>query len=105
MSEPVLISSSRISTHPGIILKEEFMEPLCISVLDVSRALNIPTAFLKRFINGREEITVSMTLKFAKAFNTSPEFWQNLNIQYQTSRLKSDEKYCDLLNNIKPFYN
>jgi addiction module HigA family antidote len=94
----------RIPTHPGIILKEEFMNSESkISITEICKRTNISVAYLRRFVKGSEEITTNVAIRLAKVFNTSPDFWMNLNTQHYTAKLLSDKGYSERLNSIKPF--
>ena len=72
----------RKPTHPGHILKEDYLEPLNLTISELSRALGTSRKTLSKIVNGRGSVTPEMALKLAKAFDTSPEFWLNLQRNY-----------------------
>ncbi len=72
----------RKPTHPGQILKEDYLEPLNLTISELSRALGTSRKTLSKIVNGRGSVTPEMALKLAKAFDTSPEFWLNLQRNY-----------------------
>ncbi len=72
----------RKPTHPGQILKEDYLEPLNLTITELSRALGTSRKTLSKIINGRGSITPEMALKLSQAFDTSPEFWLNLQTTY-----------------------
>ncbi|HEX5012362.1 MAG TPA: HigA family addiction module antitoxin [Planctomycetota bacterium] len=73
-----MIPTQRIPTHPGVILKEEFLEPLGISQLEFSEHLDVPIQRINGIIRGRRAITPETAWLLAQSLGTSPEFWVNL---------------------------
>jgi antitoxin HigA-1 len=75
----------RVRTHPGEVLREEFMGPLGLSANALALALWEPATRIGAII--REErpraVTADTALRLARYFGTSPEFW--LNLQTSTS--------------------
>ena len=72
----------RPPTHPGGILKRHYMEPLALTVSDLSEILKVSRKTLSKIINERGSITPEMALRLSKAFNTTPELWLNLQQSY-----------------------
>ncbi|MDF3040219.1 MAG: plasmid maintenance system antidote protein family [Thermomicrobiales bacterium] len=68
--------------HPGEILADE-LEELGISATTLSRALDVPTNRITQIINGQGAITAETALRLARWFGTSPDFWLNLQKQYE----------------------
>lgn len=68
--------------HPGEILKEDYLIPLDLTITKVSEALGIARKNLSAIINGHAGISPSMAIKLSMAFGTSPEFWLNLQNNY-----------------------
>ena len=69
--------------HAGEVLKNQYIKPLGLSVTDVAQALGISRKNLSEVINGHTGISPEMALRLAKAFNTRPEHWTNLQTQYE----------------------
>ena len=74
--------NKRKPTHPGVILKNHYLQPLGVSVTEVAEKLGISRKTLSSIINGRASVTSDIALRLAKAFNTSPELWLNLQQKY-----------------------
>ena len=72
----------RKPTHPGQILKEDYLEPLGLTITDLSKVLGISRKTLSKIVNERGSVTPAMALKLSRAFDTSPEFWLNLQRNY-----------------------
>ena len=68
--------------HPGEILKELYLNPLNLSITEAAQGLQITRKTLSMLVNGHAGISPEMALKLAKAFNTTPESWLNLQQQY-----------------------
>ncbi|HZM00331.1 MAG TPA: HigA family addiction module antitoxin [Planctomycetota bacterium] len=65
----------RIPTHPGIILKQEFLDPLGVSQLEFSAHLQVP---IQRINGSRRAVRPETAWLLAQALGTTPEFWLNL---------------------------
>lgn len=75
---------------PGDILLEEFMVPLKISQNKLARDIDVPVARINDIIHGRRGITADTALRFGKYFNTTPEFWLNLQMRFDLKKTKRD---------------
>ena len=73
---------TRPPTHPGGILKRQYLEPLGIGVSQAALALGVSRKTLSKILNERGAITPEMALRLARAFNTTPELWLNLQRNY-----------------------
>jgi len=78
-----MIPENRIPTHPGEILLEEFLEPLNLTQVALSKHLNIPVQRINEIVRGKRGITPDTAWLFSKAFGTTPQFWLNLQMQYE----------------------
>ena len=72
----------RQPTHPGGIIKEDYLEPLSLTVTDMANTLGVSRKTLSKIINKRGAITPDMALRLARAFDTSPDLWLNLQKNY-----------------------
>ena len=72
----------RQPTHPGKIIKEDYLEPLAITITEMANTLGISRKTLSKIINERAAITPDMSLRLARAFDTTPDFWMNLQKNY-----------------------
>ena len=73
-----MIPSHRISTHPGVILLKEFLEPLEITQKVLATHLEIPVQRINEIVRGKRGITPDTAWLLSEALKTSPEFWLNL---------------------------
>ena len=68
----------RRPTHPGNIIKEDYLLPLSITIKDMADSLGVSRKTLSKIINERGAITPDMALRLSRAFDTTPDFWLNL---------------------------
>ena len=68
--------------HPGEILWEEFMNPMGISQNRLAIELRIPVTRVSAIVHGRRSITADTALRLGIFFGTGPEFWLNLQSNY-----------------------
>jgi len=68
--------------HPGDILRADYLEPLGLSVTAAARALAVTRKTLSAVLNERAGISPAMAHRLSKALDTTPEFWVNLQAQY-----------------------
>ena len=71
--------------HPGRVLREEYMEPLCLDTSGLAAALGITEGRLRPIIANQEPVTSDLALRLAKCFRTSPQFWMGLQAAYDLS--------------------
>ena len=68
--------------HPGEILREEFLEPMSISMNRLALETRMPATRIGEIVAGRRAITAETALRLARYFGVSPEFWTNLQSAY-----------------------
>lgn len=64
--------------HPGEMLKEEYLVPLNMSAGALAKRLLVPRTRIERIVAGQTGITADTALRLARFFNTTPQFWMNL---------------------------
>ena len=92
-----MMTAVRPSTHPGIILKEEFAEPLGLTQAKMAEDLGVGIKTLSELYNEKRGISALMALKLARYFGTTPQFWMNLQDNYdlyQAYQKTSDKVDC-----------
>ncbi len=80
----------RIRTHPGEILREEFLAPLGMSANALARELRVPPNRITAIVNGTRSVTAETALRLARYFGTTPEFWINLQAGHDLSRAQAE---------------
>jgi antitoxin HigA-1 len=83
-----MLPQNRIATHPGEILLYEFLEPNGQSQKGLAEHLGISVQRVNELVRGKRGVTPDTAWLLAKAFQTSPEFWMNLQVAYELSALE-----------------
>ena len=86
----------RIVAHPGEILRTEFMEPMGITAYQLAKALLLPGIY--EIVREQRAISADVALRLGKYFGMTPQFWMNLQADYDLRRAVSSAP----LNKIKP---
>jgi len=68
--------------HPGEILREEFLVPLGMTANALSIELRVPAPRINDVVRERRGITSDTALRLARFFNTTPQFWLNLQTSF-----------------------
>lgn len=68
--------------HPGEILREEYLLPLCMSANSLAKALKVTPARINDIVRGRRGITADTALRLARYFGTDARSWLNLQAAY-----------------------
>lgn len=76
------MAKKRKPTHPGEILEEDYIIPLNLNLGKLADRLSISRKTLHKIRSGEASITVSVALSLAEAFDTTPQFWLNLQQKY-----------------------
>lgn len=90
----------RCPTHPGNILKEDYLRPLSITIKDMAKTLGVSSKTISRIINERGAVTPDMALRLSRALDTTPDLWLNLQKKYD---LWHAEKASQEWRKIRPF--
>lgn len=69
--------------HPGEQLREEFMKPLGLTAYRLAKDLNVPVTRIQAIISERRGITGDTALRLGRYFDTTPEFWLNMQRDYE----------------------
>ena len=73
-----MLPENRISSHPGEILKEEFLAPAGITQSALARHIGIPLQRVNEIIRGKRGVTPETAWLLSQALGTTPQFWMNL---------------------------
>jgi len=89
-----MLPTKRPPTHPGEMLLKEFLEPMDISQKDFSQHLGWTYARLNEIINKRRGVTADSALALAEVFKMEPEFWLNLQRDWDLWEAKQKHTKC-----------
>lgn len=74
--------------HPGEHLLLDYLEPLGISQADFANHIGVTPQRINEIVKGKRGITIETAELFAQAFDTTPEFWMNLQMIYDFKKSK-----------------
>ncbi len=83
-----MLPKNRVPTHPGEILLEEFLVPMNVSQVAFAEHIGVPTQRVNEIVRGKRGVTPETAWLFAEALGTSPEFWLNLQTNYDLVRFR-----------------
>ena len=76
------MSLLKFAVHPGRILREEYLAPYGLSPGKLAAHLGVPRTRIERLVKEETAMTVDTAKRLAAAFKTTPNFWLNLQINY-----------------------
>ena len=79
-----------VTTHPGVILQEEFLKPMAISANQLALRTSMPPTRVGEIVHGRRSVSPDTALRLARYFGTSAEFWLNLQSAYNLSKARKE---------------
>ena len=89
------------NTHPGEILREEFLIPLGISQNRLARAMDVPPRRINEVVHGKRAITADTALRLAMALGTSVRCWMGLQTDQDLEEAsKSSGKKLEKVENV-----
>lgn len=77
MSIPNTISMQHRPTHPGEMLREDFLPDYGLTVSSLAEAIGVSRQSVNELLRERRSISPGMALRLARLFGNSPEFWLN----------------------------
>lgn len=91
-----MLPRRRVPTHPGEILNEEFLRPLKVTQVALAQHLGIPVQRVNELVRGKRGVTPETAWLLASAFGTTPEFWLNLQANYDLAKARPSRKVHQL---------
>ena len=88
----VRIPTHRAPTHPGLMLLEEFLTPAGLTQRDLATAIGVPYQRVNEVVRGRRGVTPATSLRLAKFFGTSPDFWLALQLRWDLYHAQRAER-------------
>ena len=87
-------------THPGEVLREDVIPALALPKAEIARRLGISRQTLYDILDEKQPVTPGMALRLGKFFGNGPEFWLNLQRDYDLRTL--EPKMAEELAAIEP---
>jgi addiction module HigA family antidote len=100
MSIPNTMRRTVRPTHPGEMLREDFMPDYSLTVAGLAGALGVTRQTVNELIRERRALSPEMALRLARLFGNSPEFW--LNAQRAIDLWDAEQSIGDQVERIRP---
>ncbi len=97
------IPTNRQPTHPGEMLREEFLIPMNLTQKELADSIQVPYQRINEIISGKRGVTPSTALRLAKYFGMNADFWLNLQIKFDLYLAQKKER--DVLERIRQMRN
>ena len=78
----------RVPTHPGEVLRAEFLEPMGLTQVALASHLGVPIQRINELVKGKRGVTPETAWLLSQAFETTPEFWMNLQAAHDLARAR-----------------
>lgn len=76
-----MLPKNRRPVHPGQVIRHEYIEPLKLTQQQLADALGVTRVRINEIILGKRSVTPDTAFRLAKYFNTTPDFWINLQMK------------------------
>ena len=73
-----MLPKNRRPVHPGEVIREEYLKPLGLTQQQLANALGVTRVRINEIILGKRSVTPDTAFRLSKYFNTTPDFWINL---------------------------
>jgi antitoxin HigA-1 len=84
---------SRLRTHPGEILAEEYLKPLGLSASALAQAIDVPANRISDIVRQRRDVSADTAIRLGRYFDVDPRFWLNLQAAHDLSLAESEHDY------------
>ena len=87
--------------HPGETLREDFLKPLGLTANRLAMELIVPVTRVNDIVRCKRAITADTALRLSRYFGTTPQFWMNLQTNYDLE-LAEDRRGAEITGRIRP---
>lgn len=77
-------------THPGAVVRLDFMDPLKLTMTDLAKAMDVSVSSVSRMVNEKAELTTDMALRLSYVFGSTPETWLQLQLRHDLSKARKN---------------
>jgi addiction module HigA family antidote len=84
---------ARIRTHPGEVLREEYLIPLGMSARALAQALGVPANRITEIMRRERDVSADTAIRLGRYFKTDPRFWLNLQAAHDLSKAQGENDY------------
>ena len=86
------LPTHRQPSHPGTILLNRFLKEMSMSQAEAARKMSMPVNRVNELVRGKRGITARSALRLGKLFDTTPQFWMNLQANWDLWHALQEEK-------------
>ena len=87
----VRVPTNREPTHPGEMLREEFLLPMGLTQRELADGICVPYQRVNELVNGKRGVTPSTALRLARFFGVTADFWMNLQLRWDLYHVRESE--------------
>jgi addiction module HigA family antidote len=87
----VRVPTNREPTHPGEMLREEFLLPMGLTQRELADGIRVPYQRVNELVNGKRGVTPSTALRLARFFGVTADFWMNLQLRWDLYHVRESE--------------
>ena len=96
-----MLPKSRRPIHPGEIIRFEYLEPFNLTQQKLADAIGVTRVRINEIILGKRSVTPDTAFRLAKFFNTTPDFWINLQMNVDMwNTLKTHKNDYNKINSV-----
>ncbi len=77
--------------HPGVIVREECLKPLALSVTEGASRLGVGRQTLSNLVNEKASVSIEMAYRLSKAFGSTPETWLGMQLAFDLAQSRDLE--------------
>ncbi len=78
--------------HPGVIVREDCMKPLNLSVTECAKVLGVARQTLSSLVNGKASVSIEMAYRLSKAFGSTPRTWLGMQLAFDLAQSRELEQ-------------
>ncbi len=68
--------------HPGVVLREEFLKPMGLTVYALAKAIHVTRSRINEICHGRQGVTANIALRLGRFFEVDPQWFMNMQSKY-----------------------
>lgn len=87
----VRIPTHREPTHPGEMLRDEFLTPMGLTQRELADGIHVPYQRVNELVNGKRGVTPHTALRLAKFLGTTPDVWMNVQLRWDLYHAQREE--------------
>ncbi len=88
-------------THPGQVLRHDFLEPLGMSQYALAKALDVPQVRVSQIVNCKRAVSPDTALRLSRYFGTTAEFWLGMQASYDLE-IARDQSSALIKSRVRP---